>query len=857
MRVKQLLVLPSVPERIKPLQEMANNLWYSWNWDLVKLFIHLDADLWEETAQNPIEMLSRLPQQRLLKAAEDESFLANLNKTYARYQNYLEQKRWFHFKYPHLSDSTIAYFSLEYGMDTGLPVYSGGLGVLSGDTLKSGSDLGLPMVAVGLLYRYGYFRQHLASDGWQQERYEENDWYHMPVELVLDDKGHPMRVKMTLDGVPVQIQIWKVSVGVIPLYLLDTNVPENSSKAREITDVLYGGDKDMRIRQEIVLGVGGVKALKMLGIEPDIFHCNEGHSWFLTLERLRVLLEEHKLSYAEASQFVWSTTVFTTHTPVPAGNEKFDPVLVQRYLGDMVRQLGLTWEDFLSIGRVNPGDENEQFGMTVAALKYAAFCNGVSALHGKVSRQMWHHIWPNLPIDEVPIRAITNGIHPASWISHDLKDLFESYFGDRYIERPGAPEVWEKVNRIPSVELWRVHCKRRERLVFFARKHYKQQLVRSGASSSDIQQAEQILDPNILTICFARRFSTYKRGSLLFHDLARLERILSNEKCPVQVVFAGKAHPLDNPGKEIIKAIFEFSNDKRFRGRIIFLEDYDINIARYLVQGADVWLNNPRRPEEASGTSGMKAAVNGALNLSILDGWWDEGYADDTGFKIGNGEDHGNTSVQDVMDSESLYNVMEREVIPLFYQRNEIEIPDRWIYKMKKTIQMAGEKFSAQRMLMDYADQFYAPAVNASKAMRKDNFAVDKQLSAWMDRVSASWDSIAITDIEMGEIEGTVLVGKKIPVHMRVRLGTLSPDDVQVEVVTGRLNSREEIQTPNAVVTELNGSRPSSPPADGAYTYHGEVICTESGRFGITARVVPRNENLLHNKKPKLISYWK
>ncbi|MBI5266329.1 MAG: alpha-glucan family phosphorylase, partial [candidate division Zixibacteria bacterium] len=464
MRVRQLLVLPSVPERLAPLQEMANNLWYSWNWDLVNLFIRMDQDLWEETAQNPIDVLSRLSQQRLHKLAEDESFLAGLDKVYRRYRYYLQQKRWFQYKYSGLADGKIAYFSLEYGMDTGLPVYSGGLGVLSGDTLKSASDLGLPMVAVGLLYRYGYFRQHLAADGWQQERYEENDWYHMPVKLVRDEHGEPLRVSLTLDGVPVQIGIWQVNVGVIPLYLLDTNVPENSSKAREITDVLYGGDKDMRIRQEIVLGIGGVKALKLMGIEPDIFHCNEGHSWFLTLERMRFLMQERQLSYAEAAQHVWSTTVFTTHTPVPAGNEKFDPVLCQRYLGDSVRQLGLNWQDFLSMGRVNPGDEHEQFGMTVAALKSAAFCNGVSELHGKVSRQMWHHIWPNLPVDEVPIRSITNGVHPASWISHDLKELYESYFGERYTERPGAAEVWEKISRIPNVELWRVHCKRRERL---------------------------------------------------------------------------------------------------------------------------------------------------------------------------------------------------------------------------------------------------------------------------------------------------------------------------------------------------------------------------------------------------------
>ncbi|MEW5994007.1 MAG: alpha-glucan family phosphorylase, partial [Candidatus Zixiibacteriota bacterium] len=607
MRVKQFLVLPRLPERISALQELARNLWYCWNWDLVKLFIRLDPEMWETCYQNPVEMLSRLPQETLRRAAGDDGFVANLDRVYERYRDYLSRKRWFHYKYKEFEKHPIAYFSLEYGLDTGLPVYSGGLGVLSGDTLKSASDLGLPMVAVGLLYRYGYFRQFLSSDGWQQERYEENDWYHMPVQLVKDDNDTPVRVSVTLHGSPVQIQIWRVDVGVTPLYLLDTNIPENSSKCRDITSVLYGGDKDMRIRQEIVLGIGGVRALRAVGVEPAVFHLNEGHSWFLILERVRLLIQEQKLSFAEACQYVWSTTVFTTHTPVPAGNERFDPVLVHRYLGEFISELGQPWKEFLALGRVIPEDDVEPFCMTVAALKLAAFTNGVSLLHGQTSRRMWHNIWPNLPVEEVPIRAITNGVHPSSWISHDMGELYESYFGPRYVERPGAPEVWQRVHKIPDSELWRVHNRRRERLVFFARKRLKQQLTKRGASQLDIQRADQILDPQIMTIGFARRFSTYKRGSLILSNPDRLEKIINNEQRPVQIIVSGKAHPLDNPGKEIIKQIIGCAREERFRNRIIFLEDYDINVARYLVQGSDLWLNNPRRPQEASGTSGMKA----------------------------------------------------------------------------------------------------------------------------------------------------------------------------------------------------------------------------------------------------------
>jgi starch phosphorylase len=853
MRVKQLLVLPKLPERLTRLDELANNLWYSWSWDVVRLFIRLDADMWEQCYQNPVFMLSKLPQQRLEAAAQDEAFIASLDKVYTQYQDYLARKRWFHFQHRNLENERIIYFSLEYGLDTGLPVYSGGLGVLSGDTLKSASDLGLPMVAVGLLYRYGYFRQSLSADGWQQERYEENDWYHMPVQMVKDAEGRPMRVTLVLDSVPVQIQIWKVQVGVIPLYLLDTNIPENSSKAREITSVLYGGDKDMRIRQEIVLGIGGIAALRSLGIIPTIVHCNEGHSWFLTLERLRHLIHDHGLSLAEATQYVWSTTVFTTHTPVPAGNEKFDPVLLRRYLGDLISQLGMDWQQYLSIGRVNPGDDAEHFGMTVAALKSSAFCNGVSELHAKVSREMWHNIWPNLPSQEVPIRAITNGVHPASWISHDMKELYESYFGPRFAEQPGAPEVWKKVQSIPSVELWRVHNKRRERLVYFSRKRLKTQLQRRGTTQGEIQKTDQYLDPQALTIGFARRFSTYKRGGLIFYDLDRLEKIVSNEEHPVQIIIAGKAHPLDTPGKEIIKQIIEFTGEPRFRNRIFFLEDYDINVARYLVQGADVWLNNPRRPQEASGTSGMKAALNGVLNLSILDGWWVEGYDEESGFKIGNGEEFENLRVQDQLEAELLYNALEREIVPLFYKRNDIDLPEEWLAMMKATIQKTGEGFSTHRMLTDYTEEFYVPAITAAQKLRDNNYSLTRQVTTWVDRISRSWDKISILDIDFPNIGGTVQVGQQVEVSMRVNLGEIAPDDVTVQIVSGQLNSQEQFLDFAPTTAILNGTPRND---KGESTYVGEVMCRESGRLGITARVVPCNSDLLHTCKPKLISWW-
>jgi starch phosphorylase len=854
MKVKQFLVLPNLPERIQLLRELAMNLWFSWNWNIVKLFIRIDSEMWEKANQNPIEMLAYLPQAQLEEVAQDEAFLANLDRVYADFQEYLKAKRWYEKTYPSQKNAQIAYFSCEYGIDTGLPIYSGGLGILSGDHLKAASDLGVPLVAVGLLYRYGYFRQFLSGDGWQQERYEENDWYHMPVTLEKDEKGNPIKFTVDFSGTPVYVQIWKVMVGIIPLYLLDTNIPDNSSKYREITSVLYSGDKDTRLRQEIMLGIGGVKALNALGIKPSAFHLNEGHSMFLLLERIKSLIETEKLTFQEALQLVWSTTVFTSHTPVPAGNETFDPKLLERYLKTYIESIGMTWSQFISLGRVFPADENEPFCMTVAALRLAAFNNGVSKLHGKVTRDMWHNIWPNLPAAEVPIGSITNGVHLRSWLSHDMVDLFDTYFGPKFTKQPATFENWEMIKKIPDAELWRVHQRRRERLVFFARKRLRNQLVRRGASSLDIKLSEEVLDPQILTIGFARRFSSYKRAFLLFKDIARLKKLIGNPTMPLQIILAGKAHPLDNPGKEIIKHILQVASQDDFRRRIVFLEDYDINLARYLVQGVDIWLNNPRRPQEASGTSGMKAAINGALNLSILDGWWCEGYTPETGFKIGNGEEYDNPEYQDVLENQFLFDAVEREVVPLFYERNGINLPYKWVSMMKSSIAMAGKDFSSHRMVKDYTDVSYIPAINAHNKYAENDFRIARALAKWQSELTTKWDQITVENIETPSIDISPKVGDKIPVVVKVSLGDVPPEDVSVEVLAGNLNSLEQMNNYESVVaTRLDGD--VSLPR-GQHFYKTEVICKESGRFGVAARVMPHNEQLVHNKIPKLIKWW-
>jgi starch phosphorylase len=853
MRIKQFLVLPNIPERISKLRELAMNLWFSWNWEIVKLFIRIDSELWEKSYQNPIEMLAYLPQKKLEEVANDDAFLASLDRIYESYQEYLKSQKWFEKTYPEHNNDTIAYFSCEYGIDTGLPIYSGGLGVLSGDHLKAASDLGLPLVAIGLLYRYGYFRQFLSADGWQQERYEENDWYHMPVTLEKDENGNPVKFSIDFCGTPVFVQIWKAMVGVTRLYLLDTNIPENPSKYREITSVLYSGDKDTRLKQEILLGIGGVKALETLDIKPKVFHLNEGHSLFLLLERIRKFIESDGLSLNEAIQTTWATTVFTTHTPVPAGNETFDPKLLERYLRNIVDDMGLDWTAFLSLGRVF-GQETEPFCMTAAALKLSAFNNGVSELHGETSRKMWHNIWPNLPVEEVPISHVTNGVHLRSWLSHDIVDLFDTYFGPKFTIQPLSFENWENIHKIPDAELWRVHQRRRERLVFFSRKRLKNQLVRRGGTEHDIKRADEVLDPRVLTIGFARRFSSYKRAFLLFKDIERFEKLIDNPDRPVQIIIAGKAHPLDNPGKEIIKNILQITSQDSFRKKIVFLEDYDINVARYLVQGTDVWLNNPRRPQEASGTSGMKAAINGAINVSILDGWWCEGYTPECGFAIGNAEEYDNVDLQDEMESKFLYDVLEREVIPSFYDRNGANIPEAWIKMMKNSIEMSCRDFSSHRMVKDYCSKIYVPAIESNDKYSAEGFKIAKEMASWKSELAGKWDSVNVESIETPTMEESPKVGDRIPVSMKVNLGGIAPSDVIVEVISGNLNSLEQMnkyQPSRATISEEQANS-----GDGTYIYQSEVICKESGRFGIAVRVLPSSDNLHHNKIPKLIKWW-
>jgi starch phosphorylase len=844
MKTISFSVKASVPPALEPLAELANNLWLSWNFDAVQLFMRLDSEAWEKTHYNPALTLSLVSQERMARMAEDASFLNALERVHGRFQDYLNRPRW----YKGAAAPVIAYFSMEYGLDVSLPVYSGGLGILSGDHLKTASDLGLPLVGVGLLYRQGYFQQYLNPDGFQQESYPENDWYNMPVRQVVGAGGDPVCIEVEMGKTRVTAQIWEVRVGRVSLFLLDTNIEANQASERMITATLYGGDRETRIRQEILLGVGGIRALRALGIDAAVAHMNEGHSAFLALERIRMLMHEKALSFQEARQALWPANVFTTHTPVPAGNECFAPDLMARYFSAYAAELGLSWRDFLALGRIRRDDDGEPFCMTVLAIRLSAYANGVSRLHGHVSRTMWAGLWPELPLKEVPIRYITNGVHPRSWISHDLLELLDRVIGPDFEQDPTDPGAWERVDKVPDEELFRVHERRREKLVSFVRSRLRLQLLRQGKTGAELESVENVLSSRALIISFARRFATYKRAGLLLKDRERLIRLLTDSERPIQLIFAGKAHPHDLQGKEIIRELVHFASTPQLRDRVVFLEDYDITAARYLVSGSDVWLNTPRRPLEASGTSGMKAAVNGVLNLSVLDGWWAEGYEPEYGWAIGRGEEYSDPELQDEVESKALFDLLEREIIPLFYERNRNGLPREWVRRMKSAMAGLGALFSSHRMLLEYAEEFYGPAMKRFAYLAGEDFRHPRELAAYLEKLEAGWSRMEVLSISVPE-RSIYTVGETIPAVVQVKLGSLSPEDVSVSLYTGPLNSTGQIEGGRDIELEPAGR------GEGTVEYVGRLQAERTGRQGYAVRLLPRHAALVHPYLPGLVRW--
>ncbi|HNX26267.1 MAG TPA: alpha-glucan family phosphorylase [Phycisphaerae bacterium] len=825
---------PLLPQALEPLAMIAENIWWSWNHDAQDIFRRLDSDLWEATHHNPVAMLGQIDQFRLEEVSKDAGYVAQLQHVAKNLEEYMAAEGWWVQKYGKNEMPEIAYFCAEFGLTECLPIYSGGLGVLAGDHMKSASELDLPLVGVGLLYQQGYFRQRLNADGWQLELFPRNDFHNLPVELVSGSDGQPLKISVEFPDRNVMAQIWQVIVGRISIFLMDTNVPENMPDDRRITSQLYGGDHEIRVQQEIILGIGGVRMLMALGIQPKAFHMNEGHSAFLTLERIRVIMQEKKISFAEAREAVAASSIFTTHTPVPAGNDAFEPWLVEKYFSHYVSQLGMGVKDLLNMGRLEPFTDDTPLNMTILALRTSCFHNGVSLLHAEVSREMWKKTWPALPKHEVPIDGIVNGIHTHSWVSRDISSLFDRYLGPDWRVRPYDQSVWKRAYNIPDEEIWRTHERRRERLVAFARRHMIQMLSNRGAGKSEIEAASEILDPEALTIGFARRFATYKRANLLFSDIERLKHILKSSGRRVQIIFAGKAHPKDTPGKELIRQIIHIARDEFLQNSIVFLEDYDMNVARYLVEGVDVWLNTPRRPMEASGTSGMKAAANGALNLSIPDGWWAEGYSPQVGWSIGSGEMYEDEKYQDEVESRALYDLLEKEVIPLFYDRGKDNLPRQWIAMMKNSIGRLAPLFSTNRMVRQYADMYYKPAMNNWQRLSADEFAGSKELSGWKRKVRDNFNAVRIESVHDNIDKSGVCVGGSVKIDAVIVMGNLGIDDLDVELYYGRLDSEGQIENGISLTmmhTEnLDNSR---------HRYLVDMPCGRSGQAGYTVRVVP------------------
>ncbi len=833
-------VEPALPASLLPLRDLAYNMWWCWHAEALDLFRRLDPRLWEEVNHNPVALLGKVSQQRLEDVAGDQGFLAHLERISQALGKYMAKSGWWASKYGEPTEPEVVYFCAEFGLAECLPIYSGGLGVLAGDHMKSASELGIPLVGIGLLYQQGFFRQRLNADGWQMELFPRNDFHNIPVQPVLEDNGEPVIIEVDYPNRVVRARIWRIQVGRVPLYMLDSNLPHNAPEDRQITAQLYGGDQEMRIRQEIMLGIGGVRALRALGIQPKAYHMNEGHSAFLGLERIRFMMEEQQLSFEEARQAVIASNIFTTHTPVPAGNDAFEPWLIDRYFEGYWPKLGLSRDEFLAFGRQDAGNKDEPMNLTVLAMKMSTHRNGVSKLHGAVSRKLWHNVWPALPIEEVPITHITNGIHTRTWLSSDMAELYDRYLGPDWEQRPTDSEVWSRLDSIPDTEIWRTHERRRERLVAFTRRRLHDQFVHRGASRTELRMVDEVLDPESLTIGFARRFATYKRANLILSDVERLVRLISAEGRKLQIIFAGKAHPRDNPGKDLIRQIVHIARSPELRRSVVFMEDYDMNAARYLVQGVDVWLNTPLRPMEASGTSGMKAAANGALNLSIPDGWWDEGCEPDVGWRIGSGETYDDLEFQNRIEGEALHDLLEKEILPLFYDRGRDGLPREWIRRMRATMRKLAPVFSTNRMVRDYAERFYAPAGAQWKRLTANGMSKAKELAAWTDRVKREFPSIQIESV-VDNVDDGCSVGSPVNIQASIRLGDLQPEDVRVQLCYGGLDTDGQLHAGDYVDMDCEGVC-----EDGhAVTYNVQVTCRDTGITGYTVRVLPQNENLV------------
>jgi starch phosphorylase len=827
-------VVPNIPPALDALNDLAYNLRWTWDHQTAGLFRRLDPARWEATNHNPVLLLRSTDQVRLNEAARDPGYRRELAGAEAELKAYLDADGIEAGLRPR-----VAYFSAEFGLAECLPIYSGGLGVLSGDHLKSASDLNVGLTGVGLYYRSGYFQQRLRPDGWQEEHYVDNDPDSLPVKPAVDKQGRQVTIEMAFPGRQLHARVWQVQVGRIRLFLLDTDVEENTPADRAITHRLYGGDRDTRIRQELVLGIGGLRVLDVLGRRPEVCHLNEGHSAFLALERIRQLMVEKGLSFNEARTLAASSLIFTTHTPVAAGHDAFEAGMIDYYLGDYYRELGLSRTEFMSLGRLHPNDEAEPFSMTILALRLAARSNGVSLLHGELSRRLWGGVWPGLSEEEVPIGAVTNGVHLRTWTAPEIADLHEKItIPDEWNGALESTTRTAAVDEVPARDLWERHERLRAELVHFVRARLASQLARQGSGPAEVSRSVEALDPKVLTIGFARRFAEYKRATLLLRDPARLIRLVNDPERPVQIIFGGKAHPDDAGGKELARQLFHLAQSEEVRGRIVVLEEYDMGLARRMVQGVDIWLNTPRRPMEASGTSGMKAVANGALHVGTLDGWWDEAYRAGLGWAIGDRRGYDDPSHQDFLESTSLYDLLEREVKPLFYDRDAAGLPQAWISRMRASLGGLPPVFNTDRMVHEYLTRFYEPAAQDVRRLSEKNLRPTREVAAWIERVRQEWDKVRV--VEVRGLTDTITAGTAFDVEAEVAFGKLKPDEVEVHLAYGPLDADGVLSSPTLTPLSLHG-----PGSDGTFVFGVQGVRGErSGRHGYAVRVTPRHPSL-------------
>jgi len=846
----KITVNPQLPKPIEKLGEISENLWWSWNTEFLKIFKEIDIDLWERCGKNPVKFLKQIEQEKLEKAAQNQEILKAYKVNVENFQNYMNSKNtWFNKEYPSNKEDVISYFSAEYGLDETLPIYSGGLGILSGDHLKSASDLGIPLVAIGLLYKNGYFKQIIDKNGNQLTEYNNIELDNLPIKPVKDKNGEDLIISIKMLKENLFIKVWKIAVGRINLYLLDTDIQENKEEFRGITLRLYGGDQEMRIRQEMVLGIGGVKLLEELEIKPTVYHMNEGHSSFLVLQAIKNTIKEKKVSFNIAKDIVTAKTVFTTHTPVPAGNDIFPIALVEKYFDGYWKDLGISKEEFLELGMKPKENNKTMFNMGILALKIAGKKNGVSKLHGEVSRELFSEVWPEIAPQESPITHVTNGIHTCTWLAPNLKELYNKYLEPYWQDKIYLNETWNKIDKIPAEELWKEHKARKVKLLKLVKDNVTTRLKNGGMHYETIREVVSKLNPDALTIGFARRFATYKRATLIFKDLARLTQILNDKEKPVQLIFAGKAHPADKAGQDLIKHIHEVSMMPQFKGKIILLENYNINVARHLISGVDVWLNNPRRPMEASGTSGEKASVNGVVNFSILDGWWAEGYNTKNGWAIGTAAEYYSYEEQDIADSESIYNILENKIIPAYYNKDENGISKQWITYMKNSIMSTGGQYSTSRMLVDYAEKLYMPLCDLTNNYYNDLEKVTEFEKIKKD-LASNWEDIKITQ-EDNANNITVDAGNKIKVSCKVNLPNIESEHVQVECYYGKILDNGIVEDVSIVPMKLAKKEIEKK----IYLYETEIELKTGGNFGYTFRVMPKHEMLIDSANLNLVKW--